>query len=290
MSLIVITLMALAGCGEAAPDFYAQAEIAQVTIDHATVQARATQDYQAELDRRATLQAAATKQASQDEIAAIEAEIAGTQSAVNSIQTVAAITVDAERRATQAALAATVQSITATVVSATQVSIVKQASLENDRANLHVIMVDVVYPLFALTVLAFSIWIVVAAFAKRMLIQPTPMGVVSLVGNKATMIPYDTTWSDVDDSDSLASDALAIVKASIKAGPGHGQYGTQVVGWRKVPDMSSSRWQVVIASMAQAGLVRTEPQKGTFVEGDHNLQWLEWQLQSGGVTLTPPPK
>lgn len=287
--ILILAGLVLAGCAEAAgPDLYAQAEIAQVTVDYATRQARATQDYQAELDRRATLQAAATQQASQDEIAAIEAEIVGTRAAVDMIQTVAAVTVQAEQRATQAALVQTVQSITATPLAATQIAVVKQATLENERANLRMFVREVIIPLFVLTIIAFSVWMLVSTLTRRMSIQPTPMGVVSLLGPRATLIPYEDP-PDLAEDDSLLGDAMAIVQASIKAGGSHGEFGTQLAGWRKVPGMSSSRWQDVIAALVKAGLVRTEPQRGTFVEGDHNLRWVLWQLQSREVLLTPPP-
>ncbi len=142
LSLLLLLLLLLAACDASVPyaDPNLAAQDAKATIGAATAIAQSTQDEQRRVEREATREAARTQEASQAQIAVMEASIRTTDAAASIERTSTAIAWGMEARRAEATEraegTATAFVRTATPAAATQVAIDNAIRLEQQKADI----------------------------------------------------------------------------------------------------------------------------------------------------------
>ncbi len=313
VGLVLLLCLLLAACDASAPyaDPNLAAQDAKATIGAATAIAQSTQDEQRRVEREATREAARTREASEAEIAAIEAQIRGTEVAIQAIQTMDAHQFAALQSTQQVYATQTAWPQTATPLAATQAAVVARASYEDARADLGV-AADIIKFIAALAIIAWTAATIVKAFTNRYRVANTIFGVVSfdpgvqmLTANVAPATPptVNAKFREIPDVVSLnrsgtvlssptmsheeraRQNLINLLKVAILI---KGEDAQQLPRWNDIPGMNSEKMQRYVGILEQMGLFSAVPYRGTFTEGGRSLKEVLYELQTNQVPHFSP--
>lgn len=210
----------------------------------------------ADLERaRASQAALATRDASDAEVRALAAQAVGTQTAVSSVLTLAAVTREAELNSTAAAAAATMMPYTITPMVATQQAISLQAQQDVLNSKIRTVATMIWFWLLLPGLLVY--------FATKV--------IQSLPAILERRHPEPEPELDPD-----LLNAIEWVERSIAS---NGPYSNMLLGYRQVPKWGSAKWQLVKGWCEELGYVWSDS-TGTYVVGGFNLQAMQGWLDN----------
>ena len=319
--LIILSLLLLLSSCAVSPsdDPYAMRAQADAAI-------QATQRAAIQEARAATLEAASTKQASEAEIALLNARLDATARALSYVQTQAASTQQArDDQATQMAMAV-IGTQTAVSYSATQTVVrlavvAAQAKAERDQHTAdfwaNVLPVGIFILLIVCAVGAGIIlwrakdWMFEWRNRKNSIYNTTigpvvvlPDGTFQLLqdiyhsrmrplldgggSSDVQWIGKSTTISQIQrhEPDGITVQARRLLQLAIEQ---EGPATMKIPGWRAA-GMTSDGWQRVIGALKFAGVVETQAGEGTFVTYEHQTAaYVLDEIQTGKVRVRPAP-
>jgi len=314
--LVILLLFLLSACAVSSDDPYQARDRANAAI-------QATQRAAIQEARAATLEAASTQQASEAEIALLNARLDATARSLSYVQTQAAGTQQArDDQATRMAISdigtqtAVARSATQTVVRLAVVAAEKKAARDQKTADFWAIVWPILLIVIAIgvciTLWRLKDWLFVWRDRQNS-VRNTVIGPILILPDGSVQLisdiyhqrirpqlemggPSDVQWisqsvtsSPVkrEQPDSLTSLATRLVSQAVQQG---GPASDVIPGWRELR-MSSHTWQRAVTALVNAGAAITEPGRGTYVNRQYqSCSQLLTELQNGKLHLerTPP--